>query len=104
MLRNEVLSTKTDENTEPVEKIVCVDSDSEEECVDAEPAQPKITSLSEAIEMLDDLAEFAERRLQDESLVSSLNEVCSAMQNLRIQNFRQKRISDCFGTTPGVQS
>ena len=62
------LGTKTDENAEPVEKIVCVDSDSKEECVDAEPAQPKITSLSEAIEMLDDLAEFAERRLQDESL------------------------------------
>ena len=40
--------------------------------MDAEPAQPKSTSLSEAIEMLDDLAEFAERRLQDESLVSSL--------------------------------
>ena len=90
LLRNEVLSTKTDENAEPVEKIVCVDSDSEEECVDAELAQPKITSLSEAIEMLDDLAEFAERRLQDESLVSSLNKVCSAVQNLRIQNFRQK--------------
>ena len=104
LLRNDVLSTKTDENAEPVEKIVCVDSDSEEECVDAEPAQPKITSLSEAIEMLDDLAEFAERRLQDESLVSSLNKVCSAMQNLRIQNFRQKRISDYFGTTPGVHS
>ena len=66
LLRNEVLSTKTDENTEPVEKIVCVDSDSEEECVDAEPAQPKITSLSEAIEILDDLAEFVERRLQDD--------------------------------------
>ena len=33
LLRNEVLSTKTDENAEPVEKIVCVDSDSEEECV-----------------------------------------------------------------------
>ena len=94
------MSTKTDENAEPVEKIVCVDSDSEEECVDAEPVQPKITSLSEAIEMLDDLAEFAERRLQDESLVSSLNKVCSAMQNLRIRNFRQKRISDYFGTTP----
>ena len=105
LLRNDVLSTKTDENAEPVEKIVCVDSDSEEECVNAEPAQPKITSLSEAIEMLDDLAEFAERRLQDESLVvSSLNKVCSAMQNLRIQNFRQKRISDYFGTTPGVHS
>ena len=104
LLRNEVLSTKTDENAEPVEKIVCVDSDSEEECVDAEPAQPKITSLSEAIEMLDDLVEFAERRLQDESLVSSLNKVCSAMQNLRIQNFRQKRITDYFGTTPGVHS
>ena len=102
LLRNEVSSAKTDENAEPVEKIVCVDSDSEEECVDAEPAQPKITSLSEAIEMLDDLAEFAERRLQDEYLVSSLNKVCSAMQNLRIQNFRQKRISDYFGTTPGV--
>ena len=55
LLRNEVLSTKTDENAEPVEKIVCVDSGSEEECVDAEPAQPKITSLSDAIEMLDDL-------------------------------------------------
>ena len=80
LLRNEVLSTKTDENAEAVEKIVCVESDSEEVCVDAEPAQPKITSLSEAIEMLDDLAEFAERRLQDESLVSSLNKVCSAMQ------------------------
>ena len=68
------MSTKTDKNAEPVEKIVCVDSDSasEEECVDAEPAQPKITSLSEAIKMLDDLAEFAERRLQDKSLVSSL--------------------------------
>ena len=103
-LQNEVLSTKTDENAEPVEKIVCVDSDSEEECVDAEPAQPKIMPLSKAIEMLDDLAEFAERRLQDESLVSSLNKVCSAMQNLRIQNFRQKRISDYFGTTPGVHS
>ena len=63
LLRNEVSSSKTDENAEPVEKIVCVDSDSEEECVDAEQAQPKITSLSEAIEMLDDLAEFAERRL-----------------------------------------
>ena len=105
LLRNEVLSTKSDENAEPVEKIVCVDSDSEEECVDAEPAQPKIASpLSEAIEMLDDLAEFAERRLQDESPVSSLNKVCSAMQNFRIQNFRQKRISDYFGTTPGVHS
>ena len=104
LLRIEVLSTKTDENAEPVEKIVCVDSDSEEECVDAEPAQPKITSLSEAIEMLHDLAEFSERRLQDESLVSSLNKVCSAVQNLRIQNFRQKRISDYFGTTPGVHS
>ena len=55
-------------------------------------------SLSEAIEMLYDLAEFAKRRLQDESLVSSLNKVCSVMQNLRIQNFRQKRISDYFGT------
>ena len=98
------MSTKTDENAEPVEKIVCLDRDSEEECVDAEPAQPKITSLSEAIEMLDDLAEFAEGRLQDESPVSSLNKVCSAMQNLRIQNFRQKRISDYFGTTPGVHS
>ena len=65
LLRNEVLSTKTDENAEAVEKIVCIDSDSEE-CVDAEPAKPKITSPSEAIEMLDDLAEFAERRLQDE--------------------------------------
>ena len=75
-----------------------------EECVDAEPAQPKITSLSEAIEMLDDLAEFAERRLQDEPLVSSLNKVCSGMQNLRIQNFRQNRISDYFGTTPRVHS
>ena len=32
LLWNEVLSTKTDENAEPVEKIVCVDSDSEEEC------------------------------------------------------------------------
>ena len=73
LLQNEVLSTKADENAEPVEKIVCVDSDSEEECVDAEPAQPKITSLTEAIEIIDDLAEFAERRLQDESLVSSLN-------------------------------
>ena len=104
LLRNEVLSTKTDENAELVEKIVCVDSDSKEVCVDAEPTQPKIRSLSEAIEMLDDLAEFAERRLQDESLVSSLNKVCSAMQNLRIQNFRQKRISDYFGTTPGVHS
>ena len=83
------MSTKTDENAEPVEKIVCVDSDSEEECVDAEPAQPKITSLSEAIEMLDDSAESAERRLQDESLVSSLKKVCSALKNLRIQNFRQ---------------
>ena len=50
LLRSEVLTTKTDENAEPVEKIVCVDSDSEEECVDAEPAQPKITSLSEAID------------------------------------------------------
>ena len=90
LLRNEVLSTKTDENAEPVEKIVCVDSDSEEECVDAEPAHPKIMSLPEAIEMLDDLAEFTERRLQDESLVSSLNKVCSAMQNLRIQNFSQE--------------
>ena len=29
LLRNEVLSTKTDENAEPVEKIVCVDNDSE---------------------------------------------------------------------------
>ena len=104
LLRNEVLSNRTDENQEPVEKIVCVDSDSEEECVDAESAQPKITSLSEAIEMLDDFAEFAKRRLQDESLVSSLNKVCSAMQNLRIQNFRQKRISDYFGTGPGVHS
>ena len=101
LLRNEVLSTKTDENAKSVGKIVCVDSDS---CVDAEPVQPEITSLSEAIEMLDDLAEFAERRLEDESLVSSLNKVCSAMQNLRIQNFRQKRISDYFGTTPGVHS
>ena len=99
LLRNDVSSTETDENAEPVEKIVCVDSDSEEECVDAEPAQPKITSLSE-----DDLAEFAERRLQDESLVSSLNKVCSAMQSLRIQNFRQKRIIDYFGTTLGVHS
>ena len=79
------MSTKTDENAEPVEKIVCVDSDSEEECVDAEPAQPKFMSLSEAIKMLDDLAKFAERRLQDKSLVSSLNKVCSAMQNWRIQ-------------------
>ena len=96
LLQNEVLSTKTDENAEPVEKIVCVDSDSEEECVDAEPVQPKILPLSKAIEMLDDLAEFAERRLQDGSLVSSLSKVCSAMQNLRIQNFRQKRISDYF--------
>ena len=61
LLRNEVLSTKIDENAEPVEKIVCVNSGSKEECVDAELAQPKITSLSEAIEMLDDLAEFAER-------------------------------------------
>ena len=104
LLRNKVLSTKTDKNAEPVEKIVCVDSDSEEGCVDAEPAQPKITSLSEAIEILGDLAEFAERRLQDESLVPSLNKVCSAMQNLRIQNFRQKQISDYFGTTPGVHS
>ena len=104
LLRNEVLRTKTNENAEPVEKIVCVDSDSEEKCVDAEPAQPKITSLSEASEMLDDLAEFAERRLQDESLVSSLNKVCSAIQNLRIQNFRQKQISDYFGTTLGVHS
>ena len=99
LLRNDVSSTETDENAEPVEKIVCVDSDSEEECVDAEPAQPKITSLSE-----DDLAEFAERRLQDESLVSSLNKVCSAMQSLRIQNFRQKGIIDYFGTTLGVHS
>ena len=104
LLRNEALITKTDENAEPVEKIVCFDSDSKEECVDAEPAQPKITSLSEAIEMLNDLAKFAERRLQDESLVSSLNKVCSAIQNLRIQNFRQKRISDYFGTTSGVHS
>ena len=104
LLRNEVLSTKTGENAEPVEKIVCVDSDSEEECVDAEPTQPKIPLLSEAIEMLDDLAEFAERRLQDESLVSSLNKVCSAMQNLKIQNFRQKQIIDYIGTTPGVHS
>ena len=63
-----------------------------------------VRNLSKAIEMLDDLAEFAERRLQDESLVSSLNKVCSSMQNLRIQNFRQKRISDYFGTTPGVNS
>ena len=30
LLRNEVLSTKTDENGEPVAEIVCVDSDSEE--------------------------------------------------------------------------
>ena len=30
------------------------DSDSEEECVDAEPAQPKITSLSKAIEIYRD--------------------------------------------------
>ena len=104
LLQNEVLSTKTDENAEPVEKIVCVDSDSKEECVDDEPAQPKITPLSKAIEMLDDLAKFAETRLQDESLVSSLNKVCSAMQYLRNQNFRQKRISDYFGTTPGVHS
>ena len=65
----------------------------------SEQPQSKITSLSEAIKMLDDLAEFAERRLQDESLVSSLNKVCSAMQNLRIQNLRQKRISDYFGRT-----
>ena len=39
LLRNEVLSIKTDEHAEPVEKNVCVDSDSEEECVDAEPAR-----------------------------------------------------------------
>ena len=38
LLQNEVLSTKTDKNAEPVEKIVCIDSDSKEECVDAEPA------------------------------------------------------------------
>ena len=92
-------SIEGESDAEPVEKIACVDSDSEEVCVDAEPAQPKITSLFEAIEMLDDLVEFAERRLQDESLVSSLNKVCSAIQNLIIQNFRQKRISDYFGTT-----
>ena len=104
LLRNEDLSTKTDENAEPVEKIVCVDSDSEEECVDAEQAQPKIMSLSEAMEMLDDSAEFAERKRQEVSLVSSLNKVCSAVQNLRIQNFRPKRFSDYFGTTPGVHS
>ena len=42
LLRNEVLSTKTDENAEPVEKIVCVDSDSEEECVDAEPRNQRL--------------------------------------------------------------
>ena len=93
LLREEVFNAKTNETTEPHEKI-CQDSDSEDDCVDDEPTQPKILSFSEAIGMMDDLNDFAERRLQDESLVSSLNKVCCLMQNLRIQNLRQKRISD----------
>ena len=96
LLREEVFNVKTNETTEPHEKKICQDSDSEDDCVDDEPAQPKILSLSEATGMMDDLTDFAERRPRNESYVSSLNKVCCLMQNLRIQNLRQKRISDFF--------
>ena len=92
LLREKVFNAKTNETTEPHEKKICQDSDIEDDCVDDEPAQPKILSLSEAVGMINDLTDFAERRLQDESL----NEVCCLMQNLRLQNLRQKRTSDFF--------
>ena len=94
LLREEVFNAKTNETTEPHEKKICQDSDSQDGCVDDEPVQSKILSLSEPNGMMDDLTDFAEIRFQDESLVSSLNNVCCLMQNLRIQNLRQKCISD----------
>ena len=41
LLREEVFSAKTHETTEPHEKKICQDGDSEDECIDDEPAQPK---------------------------------------------------------------
>ena len=88
------MNSKFTENTEPHEKMICKDSDSEDDdCVDHEPVQPKILSLSEAIGMMD---YFAERRLQDGSLVLSLNKVRCLMQNLRIresqaETYQQKK-------------
>ena len=50
LLQEEVLNAKINKNTESHEKMICQDSDSEEDdCVDHELAQPKILSLSEAI-------------------------------------------------------
>ena len=87
------MNAKINENTEPHEKMICQDSDSEEDdCADHEPAKPEILSFSEAIGMMDDLIDFAENRLQNEFIVSSLNKVCCLMQNLKIHSLKQKRI------------
>ena len=62
MLQKEILSNKTEQNGEPLEKKINVDNNSEDESVASEPAQPNISSLSEAIDMLHDLADFDESR------------------------------------------
>ena len=78
------MNAKFNENTELYEKMICQDGDSEgDDCVDHEPAQPKILSLSEAIGMMDGLTDFAEKRFQCGSVVSSLNKIRCSMQNLR---------------------
>ena len=65
LLRDEVLNAKINKNTDPHEKMICRDSDSkEDDCVDDEPAQPKILSVSEAIGMMDGLTDIAEKRRQ----------------------------------------
>ena len=63
LLRDEVLNAKINENTEPREKMICQDSDSEkDDCVDHQPVQPRILSLPEAIGTMDGLTDFAEKK------------------------------------------
>ena len=61
--------------TEPHEKNICQDSDSEDDCADDEPAQPKILSLSEAIGMMDDLLILLKEGFKMNSLSHSSTKV-----------------------------
>ena len=77
-------------------KKLCVDSDSNDDEPEKEEKALTFPTSRSAIQLVDELTQFAWDSVEEEELVTSLNSVCRLHKERRTKRFNQKNIRDYF--------
>ena len=77
-------------------KKICVDSDSSDDEAEYEEKRVSVPSIRADIQMVDELALFAQFTLEDGELVTMLNSARRLLQEKRLQCLKEENIIDYF--------